>query len=251
MNRKTRSDAIIPGLPPQRRQLIEAWLLEENISYRDASRRYLEMFNQKIDPTTFGAHYRRLRTQSLIAEIAESIEQAGALCEHSKNNKFCEAFTLLAGHWLFKQALSSTPPLADDTIAPVAQSTAGPESVPTAHLDTAANPPASPSLAPSTPTPDSAPAANPNSQPQPDGPADRPLAAMTAAARLFSTAMKLNLAKENLALKRQHYQLELHRFELHRDRDDGGLDTRLFPRRRKGGITLETLAEIEEGAKLL
>jgi hypothetical protein len=241
LNLKLRSDSVIGALPPAQRQLIEQWLFKENISYREASKRYLADFHKSITVNCFYTYFRRYQTQHLIENIGSSAHMASALAAKFKEDKFCEALSVLTGQMAFEKALSVAPASPDETPEPP------PEGAPPAEA--LSSPPAQ-SDAPASTENDSPRAESKN---RPSGRRRRANPdALAEAASLFSTALKLRFAKEGMALERKRFELEFQKHQDHVAQQKGKIHDALHTgKRKKGGISEAALREIEEACNLL
>ncbi len=216
MKTKPHSSSRLAGLSPERRQQLDDWLFNENVSYDEATRRCRERFAIKICPSSFVRYYRRRESERLLERIAASAEKATALTNRFKDDQFCEAFCLLMGRRAFDSALSDSSPASEQP----ASANPGPvESEAKPGEKAARRPP--------------------------------PFDALTEAAALFTSAMKLKFNKQGQELERERFKLELRKYKEHAAQQKQKIGSVLATGKRKGGVSEAMLREIEEAANLL
>ena len=102
MARKPRSDSVLDGLPPERREQLVRWLVDENLKYPEAVARVWEKFGVKTSVSALQKFYAR-RCFSLRADQARDF--AELVVEQAKQDpaKFDEATLALVKQRAFER----------------------------------------------------------------------------------------------------------------------------------------------------
>jgi hypothetical protein len=106
--RKTRSDSVLDGLPENQRAAIERWLVDENLSLKDARERVFQDFGVRCSPTAFSQFAARCRQSRMLRQIAESSSAAKAVTDQFRNDPDTsfEALLGLVGQAAFEMKMS-------------------------------------------------------------------------------------------------------------------------------------------------
>lgn len=70
MSRKTPSTSVIDGLPANQREVIDRWLFEENVSFKDAATRLYQDFGVRSSESALGRYWQRRQQQRMLDRIA-------------------------------------------------------------------------------------------------------------------------------------------------------------------------------------
>lgn len=104
---KPKSNSVIEAMPQNQRDQLEAWLFEENISYKDAVKRLLADFEVRAVESSVGRFYQRCAQLRMLDRIAQSRSSANAVVEKFQANPadMYSALTQMVGQIAFEKAM--------------------------------------------------------------------------------------------------------------------------------------------------
>lgn len=106
---KPKSNSIIDGLPAQQRQQVEAWLFDENISYKDAASRLWNDFGVKVSEAALSNWYSGRAQERMLDRIAASQRLKNEVVQQFERNQAdsYKALLNLVGQIAFEKAMTS------------------------------------------------------------------------------------------------------------------------------------------------
>lgn len=103
MPAKPRSDSVLDGLPPERREQLVRWLVDENLSYQDAVARVWEKFGVKTSVSALQKFYAR-RCFTLRADQAKDFAELVVAQAEKDPARFDKATIALIHQKAFERA---------------------------------------------------------------------------------------------------------------------------------------------------
>lgn len=115
---KPKSNSILDALPENQRAQLEAWLFEENISYKDAQARLLADFNVRCSASSVSGFYQRTAQDRMLLKIKTSRGTANAVLDKFKENPadMYQVLLQLVGQIAFDAAFQAEKALDAETI---------------------------------------------------------------------------------------------------------------------------------------
>lgn len=79
MSRKTRTDSKLDGLPPNQKEVLERWLFEENLGYKEALARLWQDFSVRSSRKALGVFYQRVQQERMLEKVVSRAATANAV----------------------------------------------------------------------------------------------------------------------------------------------------------------------------
>lgn len=84
--KKKRSDSVIDGLPQNQREQIEAWLLDENLSYAEAQQRARADLDIRLSSSALSSFFQECSQRRMLDRITSSRKNANEVIKKFKEN---------------------------------------------------------------------------------------------------------------------------------------------------------------------